>query len=387
MLTDDELRELLQEGESARLDYKRDQYAPPSADKSDRAEFLKDLLAMANAHRAQDSFILIGVDERADGGGEVVGVDEHFDDAHLQQFVTSKLQRALRFGYARREVDGRSIGILHIPMQEPPFYLVKPYGGLLADVVYIRRGSSTGTATPDEIYAMGRRAASVAARARVEVEFVEPSVGAVLGHEISITSVIWEPVPEGSLPSVNRIDSILDVPLRNSAYYREMQRYVLYNDSYREVALQAFNRTSVLATDVRLHLETPNVDGLGFAAPFRRPSFPKIELMSTAALYAAAAAAPAGDPSVSIDGRAGLYRIALSFGKVQPNTSSDPIRILVAASHPEPVLLQGTITGDNFDPVQVSLVINPSQEHRKATPQLLMDRAQEIRAGLKDGVY
>jgi len=59
-------------------------------------------------------------------------------------------------------VDGREIGVIEIPLQERPLYLTKDYGRLQKGVVYIRRGSSTAEATPDEVAKMGAVSAGLA---------------------------------------------------------------------------------------------------------------------------------------------------------------------------------------------------------------------------------
>lgn len=50
--------------------------------------------------------------------------------------------------------NDKQIGVIHIPCQERPIYLKKDYGKLKKRIVYIRRGSSTSEAEPDEIAKM-----------------------------------------------------------------------------------------------------------------------------------------------------------------------------------------------------------------------------------------
>lgn len=155
------LEELLNEEESTSLDFKRDQYPFAGATDDAKSELLKDILAFANSWRRTDAFILIGVEEVRGGRSKPVGVTTHLDDASLQQFVNAKTQRAVTFSYQPGTVDGVDIGIIAIPLQDRPFYLTKDYGRLARGVVYIRRGSSTAKATPDEIAKMGAVAAGL----------------------------------------------------------------------------------------------------------------------------------------------------------------------------------------------------------------------------------
>jgi hypothetical protein len=74
--------------------------------------------------------------------------EAHIDDAALQQFVNAKTQRPVTFRYETATLDGVSIGIISIPVQERPVYLLEDYGRLKREAVYIRRGSSTTIASP-----------------------------------------------------------------------------------------------------------------------------------------------------------------------------------------------------------------------------------------------
>jgi predicted HTH transcriptional regulator len=161
MGVDSELIErLLYEEEGSPLDFKRDQYRFSGATDEERSELLKDILAFANAWRRDDAYILIGVEEVRGGKGTVHGVTEHLNDAHLQQFVNAKTQRPVEFAYRAVSYAGNQLGVLQIPLQERPIYLRNNFGRLRANVVYIRRGSSTAEATPDEVARMGELAAA-----------------------------------------------------------------------------------------------------------------------------------------------------------------------------------------------------------------------------------
>jgi len=154
-ITDGLIEELLNETEGEALDFKRDQYQFTGASDEEKSELLKDVLAFANSWRRTDAFILVGVQQARVGRSEPVGVSEHLDDASLQQFVCSKTQRPLQFRYVPREFEGVQLGLLQIPVQKRPIYLNRDYGRLQQDAVYIRRGSSTDVAKPDELTRMG----------------------------------------------------------------------------------------------------------------------------------------------------------------------------------------------------------------------------------------
>jgi predicted HTH transcriptional regulator len=98
-MNDSLMEQLLHEGESSSLDYKRDQYPFADATDDDKSELLKDILAFANGWRHAEAYILIGVEEVASGRSTVVGVSHHIPENHLQQFVNSKTNRPVMFSY------------------------------------------------------------------------------------------------------------------------------------------------------------------------------------------------------------------------------------------------------------------------------------------------
>lgn len=71
--------------------------------------------------------------------------------------MNSKTNRTLDFSYHAITLDNQLVGILHIPRQARPTYLKNDYSKLRAHAVYLRHGSSTSIATPDEIARMGQQ--------------------------------------------------------------------------------------------------------------------------------------------------------------------------------------------------------------------------------------
>jgi hypothetical protein len=93
-------------------------------------------------------------------GGVVRGVGQHLADNDLQQFVNAKTNKPVVFSYEAFQFEGQQVGIISIPQQERPVFLTKDFGKLKKQVVYVRQGSSTAPATPDEIARMGAAAAT-----------------------------------------------------------------------------------------------------------------------------------------------------------------------------------------------------------------------------------
>ena len=175
MICLDEIKQLCLAGESNILDYKEDQYLfennPPEGAKG---ELLKDILAFANSNRQQTAYILIGVEELPDKTGRIVGIpkDRFLDDAHVQQFVNSKINRSLSFRvYPIAASAGKFVQVIEIDTrrEERPFYSRKDIGVVQRGKVYIRVGSSTNEATPEQIKEMGLQEAEGKARPVVEL--------------------------------------------------------------------------------------------------------------------------------------------------------------------------------------------------------------------------
>ncbi len=150
------LASLLGMEEGPTLDFKREQYCFDKATDEGKSQLLKDILAFTNAQRDRTAHILIGVEEVKGRRGEVVGVEKHLEDASLQEFVNSKTSTPVEFSYFPFSVEGKSIGVISIPIQQRPVWTRRSYGLVKSNEVYIRHGSSNQLASPDEIASMGR---------------------------------------------------------------------------------------------------------------------------------------------------------------------------------------------------------------------------------------
>ena len=174
----DYIRQLCLEGESSRLDYKKEQYAFIGVSAPEKAELFKDILAMANAFRSQVAYILIGVEQQQDGIGKVIGIPkvQFIDDAKLQQFINGKTNRPVEFhSYSVPVDDKRIIQVIEIPVQkERPYYSQKQFGSVKRENVELRIGSSTRPATPDEIARMGKEVIIQQNQREIEISLIVP---------------------------------------------------------------------------------------------------------------------------------------------------------------------------------------------------------------------
>ncbi len=155
MSNEDLINTLLYEEESTTLDFKSEQYRFIKASDHEKAELLKDIIAFSNSWRRSDAYILIGIREVKGERAIVEGITEHLDDAQIQEFIQYKINKPIRFSYATVDVEGKKVGVISIPVQDRPFYLKKDFANLKANTVYLRRGSSTAVALPEEIAQMG----------------------------------------------------------------------------------------------------------------------------------------------------------------------------------------------------------------------------------------
>jgi hypothetical protein len=152
-VTKDLFEQILSENESKRVDFKRNQY--PLNNEAQKSEFIKDVVSMANTERDQPGYIVLGIKAEPNGKKVKFGIKIHHDDAMLQQIVKDKVNSAPRFTYYPYLDGDLSFGIIEIPQSKSrPHVIIKDYGILRRNAVYVRRGSSTDEATREELEEM-----------------------------------------------------------------------------------------------------------------------------------------------------------------------------------------------------------------------------------------
>ncbi len=251
------IESLLWEPEGTALDFKIQLPTLAEATEHQKGELLKDILAMANAFRREDAFILVGVKEVKGGRSEVVGINHQFEDAHLQQLVSSKVQRPLSFSYRATTHDGKPIGVFHIPKQKRPFYSRIDFGKIKKGAVYVRRGSTTEIAQPDEISAMGAdQFLAQTAEPRLDFSFVDSESSQMLGNTIELKCLALRAPEKDDIPDYSESDSSLYLHgFVNDDYYRELVDFMRAIHLLRKLSFAITNSGDVLASDVRLVVE------------------------------------------------------------------------------------------------------------------------------------
>ncbi len=181
MINREFISRLCLEGESVCVDFKKTQYRFVNATDADKSELLKDILAMANADRNGPAYILIGVEERPDKLGNIVGIkhSDVIDDADLHQFVASKLNSQIPFSSHTVQSGIEEFDCIQVIEIAPcknmrPFFLQRAFGKLEVNAVYFRDGTSTAKADPVRVAMMGEE--KVLGKARPVVEKMHKSL-------------------------------------------------------------------------------------------------------------------------------------------------------------------------------------------------------------------
>ena len=273
------IEQLLHEDESTSLDFKRDQYRFQGADPVTKSELLKDILAFLNSWRRSPAYILIGVDEVRGGRSQVVGVTEHLDDAQLQQFVNSKTQRPVTFSYRRTSIEGKNIGLIKIPIQERPVYLQRDFGKLAKERVYIRRGSSTAEASPDEVARMGA-AVATESTPTLGLMWADIDERRDLSQICTIRSVHLDPLLTAATVGRYLPHDFHYGLIRNKSYVDELIQYVYEKSVFVPIGFCLRNSGETVGSRIRFVGSLPKADGAGMLAWGDAPEEPRADVLS-----------------------------------------------------------------------------------------------------------
>ena len=317
------IESLLYEEESTELDFKRDQYPFDGADDRLKGELLKDILAFTNAWRRADAYILIGIQDIKGGRSVVEGVTTHLDDAKLQQFVNSKTSRPINFSYSALEFEGKQIALIRIPLQERPVFLLRDFGGLAKHQVYLRRGSSTAIALPDEIARMGVLIDEASSRSPQ----LSSNIVCGGGDERSATSLELrtEPlippandtIPSFKFPGSNVADglSIRSMIPANEEYYKQLAEYVRFHSALRPFRLSVSNAGTAVAMDVKLVIEAIDPERkFELVHQSDKPERPRKESLATIGMLSKISSPK---PDVECAYSRDRWRIKVTLGKIQ----------------------------------------------------------------------
>lgn len=112
-----------------------------------KAKFLKHICALSNSNPANNSYIVVGVEDQ---DNEIVG-DDFFDDSHIQNLVNAFLENPPKIQYENVPFPNlpkdKVVGLVTIKPKNKPSFFKKGIHTIPAKATFIRRGSNT---TPTE---------------------------------------------------------------------------------------------------------------------------------------------------------------------------------------------------------------------------------------------
>ena len=348
------LEGLLHEDEGPTLDFKREQYTCTTNE--EKGELIKDILAFTNAWRHADAFILIGVEENPGRRAQVVGVTHHLKDANLQQLVNSKTDQPLDFSYRSERLDGKDIGILHIPVQNRPRFITKPFGKLEADTVYLRRGSSTAIARPDEVAKMGT-ARVPQPSPNLQVQFANV-VGRILeGDSVAVQGTYVDVTDVDATPDFQGPRAVWGPPA-NREYFRRLVFHEWAQLLCSPIQFAIINSGSVPATDVRVELSVQSPRAVIFdeySWPEKPEEYPTYNTSIVRNLRSIRAK-DTGD--IEVDELTNGTRIVkITINKVQPmQTAWIDSSLFLGAKSSGVIPLNGAIWADNLSSPQTAVL-------------------------------
>jgi hypothetical protein len=310
-----EIAALLWQSESETLDFKRDQYLFDGATEEQRSELLKDILAFANAWRITPARILVGVEEVKHGRSVPVGT-QHLVNRTLQTFIHSKVNRPITFSYEAIEVEGNSIGVIEIPVQDRPFFLTKKYGKLEANTVYIRRGDTMNTANPDEVAQMGAKREESRSQPVLEFSFGNLEKRKKLDGEIRVQTRCFEVPDDEEIPEYGTNNG-LGISLRNENedFYADVALYlrdVAHLEPFAAVVTNGY-RTTAQQVVVRIRFEEPGLEVLSPGERRPEPTKDHFGNIVRAAALIAGVSVIRGEDGVEVE---------MDLGDIQPGTSA-----------------------------------------------------------------
>ena len=350
------LETLLYQPEGSALDFKQEQYLFEGADIGSKAELLKDILAFANAWRLTTAYILIGVREVKGGRSDIVGVQKHLDDANLHQFVNGKTQRPVEFTYIPFHVEDVEIGVLELPLQERPFFLTRRYGPLEEDKVFIRDGSSTRVAKPDEITKMGAEQA-LGAVPQFNLQFADLDKHFLLPSPSRVCSLILEPQLPSQTFSVTRPGSLGTDIFYNRNYSQEVIACTAERVLFTELGFCLRNNSGVAGRRIRFIGCMPKSDGTviqewieEIPSPRRNISISRIPEWAVRGH---------DDPDLTVREYDNRWEIDIDFGDVRPRDEIWTTNSLFVGSTSSGFArLEGELKGDNLpNPIKCELDI------------------------------
>ncbi len=145
MLDPNSFENLLERSESSIIDFKREMYDFDNDNNQKKiAKYIKDIISFSNTVRTESSYIIIGVDKKADNSFDLIGIDKNIDESILQAKAKDKIFPIPVFSYYIIKYKDLSFGVFEFPIHkyQTPLTPTKDLSGLRIGMAYYRKGSS-----------------------------------------------------------------------------------------------------------------------------------------------------------------------------------------------------------------------------------------------------
>lgn len=336
---------LLHQHESETLDFKADQYAFDGADDTSKSEILKDILAFANSWRREDAHILIGVKEVRGGRSIVCGTSRHLLNRNLQQFINSKTSKPITFSYTEHEFEGKQIGVIAIPVQDRPFFSKVNFGIVMADTVYIRRGDTTGKASPDEVFRMGSITNRTDSQPVLHLSFADLKKRSDLGGELILNCT--DVRAPASIPDYGLVGALAGFTMpdlsKNANYLRDVAEFIRYYRLFKAVGFAVHNPSTTAAQNVKLRFRVA-ADSAEILLKSDMPAEPSTDRFANVRLADLRQNRP-----VTVSSHGDFREVRVDIGTVQPGmTEWSAEEIYIGGQKPIDLQIEITVSADNL---------------------------------------
>jgi hypothetical protein len=205
--------------------------------------------------------------------------------------VCSKTNRPVSFSYAGFLTDGKEIGVItiHIPDQRP-FYLNNSYGDLDKHAVYIRRGSSTAVASPDEVGRMAVNTAHPAGQPVLALQLCNADNHLTFGTSIEVGPTTMALSDSDEVPCYGepRYASGLGMTIPTSSfdnndYYADFAEYLKERFKLCPISIAVTNSSTTSAEAVLVTLEVSSLSPAELAGEDDLPVRPSRSAMNMGA--------------------------------------------------------------------------------------------------------
>lgn len=146
--------DVLPEWETTNVEFKRQL---DLATKADKAEFIRDILALATTKSSGERFLIVGFDDKTHQF--IQSVDPAIDQNRLEHILNAYAAPAPQIRYHRVSWDQGEIGVIKVlrDLATVPYRVTRTLAHITKGDVYVRHGSQVEPPTPAELTAWRRK--------------------------------------------------------------------------------------------------------------------------------------------------------------------------------------------------------------------------------------